>query len=297
MTLAWVDGRLSPAEESQLSVTDRGFQLGDGIFETLRVRHGVPVEWDEHVVRLRESADVLAIPLGSDVEPTLRRALDELLEATGVGEDAAVRITVTRGRLAGRGTLPPGWREAAPTIALQAFPYQPPPGRALEQGVRAVTSSVRRDPGSPLAGVKSTSRADHVYARLEAERAGVDEAVVLTADGFVSEATSANVFVCHGERLATPPRTAGILLGTTRTWLLANASSVVPGLRAEERDLTTADVASADEALLSSSVAGIVPLVELDGGPIGSGRPGEIGRALRAARDAWIESVAVARTG
>jgi branched-chain amino acid aminotransferase len=288
MTHAWVDGRIVDAASPQLRVTDRGFQLGDGVFETLRTHRGWPIELDEHLARLRESAAALAIPLDDDVEAVLTRAIRDLLGtddlATG---DAALRITVSRGSLPGRGMLPAGWRETRPTIVVQAWPFVPPPPSLLEHGARAITSSLRHDASSRLAGVKTTSRADHVVARLEADRAGVDEALFLTIEGHVAEATSANVFAIGGDDLATPPRSAGILAGTTRSWLLGHAAT--EGLRPVERDLTRDDLLRADEAFLTSSVAGIVPLVELDRQPVGSGRPGARTAALREARERWID--------
>jgi branched-chain amino acid aminotransferase len=297
----WVDGRLVPASESHIRVDDRGFQLGDGLFETLRARRGVPIEWDEHLARLADGAWVLAIrPPDAD---TLRAGLAELLDAeqlSGPGDDrgavgdAAVRITISRGSLEGRGTLPAGWETARPTAVIQAWVHVPPPDALLARGVRAIVASVRHDPSSPLAGIKATSRADHVHAKLEAERAGVDDALFLTTDGRVSETTSANVFVVRGGLAWTPPRTAAVLEGATRSWLLSAAA--VRGLELEpsERDLTLDDVVGSDEAFLSSSVAGIVPLVEVDGHPIGDGQPGPRTVALRAAREDWVDRASLA---
>jgi branched-chain amino acid aminotransferase len=297
----WLDGGLVPAGGPHLRVSDRGFQLGDGIFETLRARRGVLVDWAEHLARLGEGAAALSLslPPGDGLEAAVR----ELLVAEGLADpgrdgtvpsDAAVRITISRGPLPGRGTLPTGWRTASPTVVVQAWPHSPPPADLISRGVRAVTSAVRRDPGSPLVGIKATSRADHVFAKLEAERAGVDDALFLTTDGRVSEATSANVFAVVGRRLLTPPLSAAILAGTTRTWLLSHpAAARAVGLEAEARDLRPIDLIAADEAFLTSSVAGILPLVELDGRPIGDGRPGERVPALRAAREDWIDELSL----
>jgi branched-subunit amino acid aminotransferase/4-amino-4-deoxychorismate lyase len=160
--------------------------------------------------------------------------------------------------------------------------------------VRAIASTVRRDPGSPLAGIKATSRADYVYAKLEAERAGADDALFLTLDGRISESTSANVFAIAGDELLTPTTGAAILAGTTRTWLLADPAVRALGLRPVERDLRPDDLVGADEAFLSASVAGIVPLVAFDGRPIGTGRPGSRTVAIRDARERWIDEASLA---
>ena len=206
--------------------------------------------------------------------------------------DAAIRVTVSRGPLEKRGLLPPGFEDVAATIAIQAWPYAPPPDELLERGVRAIPSAVRRDPGSPLAGVKSTSRADYVYAKLEATRAGADDALFLTTGGALSEGTTANVYVVAGGTVGTPPRDAAILAGTTRTWLLAHAASI--GLEIAEVEVRPEHLLAADEAFLSSSVAGIVPLTAYEGRSIGSGRPGPRTLAIRAAREAWIDAMSLA---
>jgi branched-subunit amino acid aminotransferase/4-amino-4-deoxychorismate lyase len=261
----------------------------------------VPIEWAEHHERLQEGATALAIHLPP--ERILRAGLAELLLAEhldGPGDgrsvpgDAAVRITVSRGSLERRGTLPAGWEVAHATVAIQAWAHAPTSPELLARGVRAILSRVHRDPASPLAGIKATSRADYVYARLEAERAGVDEAIFPTLDGRISEATSANVFAIAGDRLLTPPVSAAILAGTTRTWLLADPSVRALGLEPVEADLRPGDLASADEAFLSSTVAGLVPLVALDGRPVGGGRPGERTLALRDTRERWIEEASLA---
>ena len=284
----WLDGRLLDAEGPHLSVFDRGFQLGDGVFETLRARAGSPTELAEHLARLRLSAEGLGIELAPDAEASLERGIAELLAAEGLDGptgDASIRITVSRGSVRTRGLLPIG-EAPTPTIAIQAWPVTPPPADHLAHGLHLVTSSIRRDPENPLAALKTTSRADYVFARLEARRAGADEAVFLTTDGHLSEATTANVFVLRGDELATPALACAILPGTTRSWILGWAASA--GLRASESWLTTRDLAEADEAFLSSSVAGILPVTRFDGRAIGSGRPGAWTLRAREAREAFI---------
>ena len=283
----WVDGELVAADEPQLSAFDRGFQLGDGVFETLRARAGHPTELAEHLARLRRSADGLDIPLEDGLADALAGGIAALLAAEsldGPDGDASIRVTVSRGAFAGRGLLPP--ERPDPTIVIQAWPVPPPPADHLEQGLHLAVSSVRRDPENPLAALKTTSRADYVYARLEARRAGADDALFLTTDGHLSESTSANLFLVRGVELATPALACAILPGTTRTWLLRWAADV--GLTATEGWLTTADLAGADEAFLCSSVAGVLPVTRFDDRPIGDGLPGPWTRRAREAREAFI---------
>ena len=301
----WVDGALLGRDEAHVSIFDRGFQLGDGIFETRRARRGVAIEIDEHLERLAESAG--ALELGLPPLDTIRNGLAELLAANGLDGaggggapgagggpvsdapgDAAVRITVTRGRSFAGGLIPAGFDDLAATVGIQATAYTPPLATSLERGIRAITSSQRHDPSSPLAGVKSTSRADYVRAKLDARRAGADDAIFLTTNGDLSESTSANLFLVRDGRLLTSPLDAAILAGTTRGWLLAHGATL--GAPATARALRPEELLAADEAFLSSSVAGIIPLVSIDGHAIGSGRPGERTLALRIARERWIDA-------
>ena len=296
----WVDGHLLDADGAHLSVFDRGFQLGDGVFETVRVRGGHPTELAEHTARLRRSAAGLDIGLPDDVAERLATGIADLLAADhldGPHGDASVRVTVSRGPFRGRGLLPPDEVVEAP-IAIQAWPIPPPPADHLERGLHLVASAIRRDPSNPLAALKTTSRADYVFARLEARRAGADDALFLTIDGRLSEGTTANLFLVRrapgdgSVELATPSLDCAILPGTTRSWLLAWGARV--GLRALETSLTPADLAAAEEAFLSSSVAGVLPVTRFEGVPIGDGLPGPWTRRARADREALIVGGAAA---
>lgn len=291
--VVWVDGRIRPADEPHITVFDRGFQLGDGIFETLRARAGHVTELDEHLARLHRSADGLGITLGGEADVRIAAGIRELLRAAGLDRpaaDASIRITVTRGPVHGRGLLPAD-EDVAPTIAIQAWPVvEPAPGH-LERGIALVSSSVRRDPSNPLAALKTTSRADYVYARLEARRSGAEDALFLTLDGHLSEATSSNVFLVRrapggATELATPSLACAILPGTTRSWLLRWARAV--GLRPVEAALTPDDLLAADEAFVCASVMGVIAVTSFDGSPIGDGRPGPWTRRAREDRERFI---------
>lgn len=284
----WINGALEPIGRPHLSAFDRGFLLGDGVFETLRVRDGRPIELDDHVARLRRSADGLEIVVPDDLRQRLEAGIGDLVEAerrSGGGVDVAIRVTVSRGPTTTRGLLPPT-EPIEPTIVIQAWPVVPMPDELLERGLRLVPSAIRRDPENPLAGLKTTSRADSVHARLEARAAGADDALFLTTDGYVSEATTANIFIVTGTVLATPALGCAILAGTTRTWILGWAGAV--GLDAREGWYTTHDLLEADEAFVCSSVAGIVPVTSFGDARIGSGRPGPWTRRARADRESFI---------
>jgi branched-chain amino acid aminotransferase len=293
----WIDGRLMSAEDRHVSAFDRAFQLGDGIFETLRAHGGHVTELPDHLARLRRSATGLDIGLPEDADAQIKRGITELLRADGLdgpNGDASLRITVSRGAFRGRGLLPPD-EVVRPTIAIQAWPVVPVPSGHLERGLRLVVSAVRRDPANPLATLKTISRADYVYARLEARRAGADDALFLTLDGHLSEATTSNLFLVRrgadgALELATPSLDCAILPGTTRSWLLAWGRRV--GLRPVEERLVPDDLFAADEAFLSSSVAGILPVTRFEDAVVGTGVPGPWTRRARADREAMIRDEA-----
>ena len=186
-----------------LSVFDRGFQLGDGVFETLRVRGGHPTELAEHVARLHRSAAGLDIALPDG--PRRRAERRDRRAARGrrprrpdrrrVGPDHGLARSVPRSRppAAGRGRRAD---HRHPGVAGR----RRRPADHLERGLHLVASAVRRDPANPLVTLKTTSRADYVYARLEARRAGADDALFLTIDGHLSEGTTANIFLVRRRR-------------------------------------------------------------------------------------------------
>jgi branched-chain amino acid aminotransferase len=292
----WVDGELRTSSGAHLSVFDRGFQLGDGIFETLRARGGHVTELTEHVARLRSAADGLAIDLPADIEPRIAGGIDALLGAEGLDApdaDASIRVTVSRGTWSSRGLLPPASEHLSATIVIQAWPVTPPPPGHLDRGLSLVVSAIRRDPLNPIATLKTTSRADHIYARIEARRAGAEDAVFLTTQGYLAESTTANIFLIRRgtdgrAELATPALDCAILPGTTRSWLLRWAATV--GLAPIEGRLTPDELAAADEAFLCSSVAGILPVTRFNGHSIGTGLPGRWTLRARADREAYIRA-------
>jgi branched-subunit amino acid aminotransferase/4-amino-4-deoxychorismate lyase len=281
----WVNGRLEPEDAALLSVTDRGFQVGDGIFETIRVVGGRVLELPLHASRLQASAAVLEIRLPDGLERCLDSAIAEVCRANVLdepGAQVAVRVTASRGPVQGRGLRPPV--EVRPNLVVQAWRVEPPAPDMLARGLSLVISAVRRDPLSPLAKVKTTSRAEFVYAQLEALHRGDDDALFLTTDGHLAEATSASVFLVVKGTLVTPSLDCGILVSTTREWVISSGAPMF-GLAVREDRLAPGELFAAEEAFLASSVAGILPVSSVDRRPIGAGRPGDLTLRLRAARE------------
>jgi branched-chain amino acid aminotransferase len=264
----WLDGALVDEGEARVSVADHGFQVGDGVFETLRVYSGRPFALDEHLARLEEGAAAMRIPF-PDVD--LARVAAGVLAANGLA-DARMRITLTSG--AG----PPGLArgQGTPTLLVVALPVLPWPPTST-----AIVSRLRRDEHSPLAGVKTTSLAESVRAYAEARAAGADEALVLNTASELCEATTANVFVVRDKSAVTPPLGSGCLAGITRAHVLE--------LGAAERVLTPADLVEAEEAFLTSSTREIQPLVAIDGRAVGTGEPGPVTQRLAAAYSEMVD--------
>jgi branched-subunit amino acid aminotransferase/4-amino-4-deoxychorismate lyase len=315
----WLNGRLIPSDAAHLSVYDRGFQLGDGVFEALRARRGVAIELAGHLARLHGSLAAMGYEIAfTDAE--VASGIEELLAAErmdGVEPleaeagalapggaaagaapaagaavtpgDAVVRITVSRGFDPTRSVKPNAGTVA--TVAIQAWPFSPPSAYALQEGERFITSAIHRDAESPMAGIKTTSRAELVYARLEAERAGADDAIFLTVDGRITEATTSNVLLITGAVCATPRLGTALLPGTTRAWLVDNGREA--GLEMVECDLTLDDAFAADEMAICASIGGVIPVTSLNGRQIGDGRPGARTMALRGARESYIDRVSI----
>lgn len=266
----WVGGRRS----ATVSALDRGLTLGDGLFETLLVRHGRAFLLERHLDRLRRSAARLGLPVPSGLERKVERALDRACRE-GISS-GVLRITLTRG--AG----PPGLALGArcePTLIVAVNRLDP---RRRHAPIHACWASGRRDERGRTAGLKTLSYAEAVMALEEARASGYDEALFLDGRGRVSEATSSNVFaVTEGGTLVTPSSACGALLGITRGMVLRIGEAM--GLRTREGRLFPRDLLAAREAFLTSSVRGVVPLVAVEGRPIGDGRPGPLTRRIRAA--------------
>lgn len=279
--LAYVNGKLVPLAEAVVSVYDRSFLYGDGAFDTAICRAGRIFRLEAHIDRLLRSLHVLRIPPPLGREALRETALD-LLRRNGM-VDGFLRIVVSRGTCAWI-SLDPRAVAGEPTLVMLTRGADPPAAlaavRGRPAGVRAITASVRKTPAASLeARVKSNNYLNSILARWEAIDAGVDEAILLDERGAVTEGSGDNVLAVIRGRLVTPPA-LNILEGVTRESILGLAPRA--GLVAEAREITRYDLYTADEAFLTSTVVGVMPIVELDGRRIGTGAPGPVAARLQA---------------
>jgi branched-chain amino acid aminotransferase len=274
--MIWVDGELVPAGEARVDPRDRGYALGDGLFETMRAREG-RLPWLEcHLARLRTGAEMIGLS-GIPDDGVLAGAIYETLEANGLAE-AVVRLTVSRGVPARRGLLPePG---PTPTLVIGVQPFVGYPPSLYDRGMRAITSRIPRNERSPLARIKALSCLENVLARREAEARGADEALLLNTAGDMASASAANLFLALDGTLLTPDPGSGVLSGTVRELVLAELAPRI-GLTVAERAVRPEELAAAEEAFLTSALLGIMPLTEVDGHPVGTGGPGPVSSGLR----------------
>lgn len=280
-----VDGRITPPEEAVIRVLDRGFLYGDSVYEVLWWHLGVLIQQQEHFERLRESGRRVYMDIDVSDED-LMRAVERTCDAAGVGpeEDAYVRLVVTRG--SGSLGLEFAARERQ-TVVVVVAPARTPTRERWERGLRAAVVHRRRNPRDALdPRAKTGNYLNNVLALHEARLAGADDAIMLNEAGEVAEATTSNVYLMQDGRLVTPPLEAGILKGTSRTRILALCQA--HDVESLEKAVPLDDLYAADEVFVSSSVRGILPIVEIDGRPIGNGRPGPWARSLCA----WFEVAA-----
>ncbi|HWG89825.1 MAG TPA: aminotransferase class IV [Candidatus Thermoplasmatota archaeon] len=273
MKHVFLNGRIVPAAEATVSVQDRGFLYGDGVFETLRAYDGRVPRLAAHLARLHQSCSLTAIP-SPDVDwPTV---LSELLRLESLRE-ARLRITVTRGVGGGLGPH----RDPKPTVLATAAPV-PYTEDQYTQGVSAVTTAVRKAPPEVLdPRIKSLNYLPHVLARGEAEREGAFEGLLRGEGEEVVEGSASNLFIVTRGVVRTPPLEAGILPGLTRRDVIAQLEA--RGVTVREERLYPADLVEAEEIFLTGTVAEILPLTILDGVPVGSGKPGPVTTAALAA--------------
>jgi branched-chain amino acid aminotransferase len=287
--VVWFDGKLVPVAEARVSVFDHGLLYGDGVFEGIRIYNGRILKVQAHLRRLWDSARAIALEI-----PYSAAELDKAIRETAARNklaDGYVRLIVTRG-VGSLGINPRQCASPATIVIVDRIEIYPP--EKYTNGIAIVTASTRQKDSTSLnPRVKSLNYLPNIMAKLEAINAGADEALLLNPMGFVTECAAENIFaVKHRDGRAvlnTPPVHAGILEGVTRNLVIDLADRL--GFEVRQDDMARHDLYVADEVFLTGTGAEIVPVVKIDGRPVGRGKPGECTTALIAAFRRMIEHV------
>ena len=266
--IIYVDGEFVPEEKAVTSIFDHGFLYGDGVFEGIRAYHGRVFKLKEHIDRLYESARsiLLNIPISKE---EMTEVVLETLRRNGL-RDGYIRLVVSRGK--GDLGLDPKKCPKAAIFCIGAS-IQLYPAELYEKGLDVVTVATKRNLNEALSPrIKSLNYLNNVLAKIEASLAGTLEAIMLNAEGYVAEATGDNIFIVKNGVLITPPSHVGILEGITRNTVMELGRQ--QGIPVEEKLFTRHDVYIADECFLTGTAAEVIPVIKVDGRPIGEGVPG-----------------------
>jgi branched-chain amino acid aminotransferase len=272
--LVYIDGKYYPKSEAKVSVFDHGLLYGDGVFEGIRAYSGIVFQLKEHINRLYRSAHMLMLQIPVSKEEMARIVLETLRKNSL--RDAYIRLVVTRGSgdlgLNPKKCLKPTIIVITDTIALHK-------DEAKEKGVTAMLSWVKRDPVDATSHeIKSLNYLNSILAKIEANIAGVDEAICLDKNGFVCEGVAENIFIVKNGKLFTPPTCTGALPGITAEAVRRLAKKL--GYDTMELNITPYELFNANEVFFTGTAAEIVPVKEINKRPISDELPGPITRKL-----------------
>ena len=264
----YVDGAFYSETEAKISVFDHGLLYGDGVFEGIRFYGGGIYKLTEHMVRLYDSAKAIRLDVGLSQEELIAATLATVRK--NELRNGYIRLLVTRGP-GGLG-LNPYLCEKASVIII-ASTIQLYPEEKYAAGLKLVTCATRRPTPTALSpAVKSLNYLNNILAKVEAIHAGADEGLMLNEQGYVAECTGDNIFVIRNGQISTPPVSSGALPGITRAAIFGIGEEL--GRPVREQPMTRYEIYTADECFLTGTAAEVIPVVELDGRPIGTGGPG-----------------------
>jgi D-alanine transaminase len=267
--IAYVNGRYLPLSRATVSVEDRGFQFGDGIYELIRTYDGRIFQLDYHLRRLRNSAEAIGLKMPYPAA-RWKFILAEMNRRCGY-RSAKLYIQITRGTAPRNHPFP---ENARPTVVLTARRLDPLPDRLVAKGAEVITVSDLR---WGRCDIKSVNLLANVLARQKAKTEKVNEALFVR-DGRVTEGSSSNVFIVINGRVCTTPTGPGILPGVTRDLVIRIAKT--SGFQTVERELPVRRLFSADEVFLTGTTVEVLPVVRIDGRRIGNGKPGRITESI-----------------
>jgi branched-chain amino acid aminotransferase len=274
--LIYINGELVPRSEAKVSVFDSGFLIGDGIWEGLRLHHGIFAFLDEHLDRLFQGATAISLNIGMTREE-IKEALYRTVHANAMSDGVHVRLMVTRG-VKKTPSQDPRLTVGPPTMVIIAEHKQANPSN-LERGIRLFTSTIRRPPPDTLdPKLNCHSKLHEVIALNQAIQAGADEALMLDVHGAVSTCNSTNFFIVVKGQVWTSTG-QHCLNGITRKKVIEICRA--QNIPVNEKDFSLTDVYAANEAFVTGTFGGLTPVVNVDGHLIGAGKPGELTARLR----------------
>jgi len=271
----YVNGIIRPAQEAVVPVYDHGFLYGEGVYETLRTYKRVPFLYDRHMQRLRASAERIHLPVPFDNTDMAEWITSTVTEA-GELQEAYIRILFTRGV----GELNYDPRSTPnPTTVIIVKPLEEPAARVFTEGINiCLVPILRNHPGSVNPLIKANNLLNNALAMQEANRRGGEEGLMCNYRGELSECSQANFFMVRDGVVLTPPSEAGLLEGITRAFLFEVGRDA--GIDVREAILTPDDLATADEAFITSTTRELSPVTKIDGRPVGGGTPGSVTNTL-----------------
>ena len=274
--LVYVDGSYYPKSQAKISVFDHGLLYGDGIFEGIRAYNGSVFKLKEHIDRLYRSAHMIMLEIPMAKEQMIQAVLETLRKNSL--KDSYIRLIVTRG-VGDLGLNPK--KCVKPTIIIITDTITLHKVEAKEKGVTAMLSWVKRDPVDATSHeIKSLNYLNSILAKIEANIAGVDEAICLDKNGFICEGVAENLFTVKNGKLFTPPSCTGALQGITAEEVMRLARRL--GYDVEEKNITPYELFNAEEAFFTGTAAEIIPVREINKRTIDSGKPGPITKKLMA---------------
>lgn len=281
--LVWVNGALVPKAEATVSVFDAGFGFGDGVWEGLRLVRGVILQREAHLDRLFEGARAIALPIPQG-RTGIDAAIDGVLAANAMQDGAHLRLMVTRGVKA-TANQDPRFILSGPTVVVTAE-YKTPRPEAKAKGLALFTSTFRTSgPDVFDLHLNSHSRLNLIQALIQAINAGADEALMLDPHGFVASCNSTNFFIVRRGEVWTSTSYYSFR-GITQTAVIAACRAA--GIPVHERNMTLAQVYSADEAFVTGTLGGVTPVTRIDGRAIGTGVPGPMAASIAALYEAAV---------
>lgn len=271
----YLDGKFYPKSEAKVSVYDHGLLYGDGVFEGIRAYNGVVFKLKEHIDRLYKCAHTIMLQIPITKEEMMK-AVVETLRKNNLKE-GYVRLVVTRG-VGDLGLDPRKCQK--PTIIIIAQPWKTLHGdEAKEKGISTMIPWVKRDPVDATSHeIKSLNYLNSILVKIEANAAGVDDAICLDKTGFICEGVAENIFMVRDGEIATPPVCTGALDGITRKFVIQLARKL--GYNVEERNMTPNEMFNADEVFFTGTAAEIAPVREINKRVINDGKPGPITKRL-----------------